>query len=479
MTREIASDPFNDVGAIMIRNGSARLQEDIKPTHAWMVSGAMEMMTAFVEHLPDMDLIFNLNDEPRVAVPWETMSEMKEVGTSQTLAADEHVFNGWSIDRGTGWDLFEVSGETSETVFTDFAVSPIWDKANQICAPSSAARSTRIWDRHNTCLGCTRPHSLGQFVSDWAVAGDICHQPDLAHLHGFFTGPASWKMSTQLVPLFSQSSVPGFGDIVFPSPWNYLDKVEYAPSEEHPDVPYPEKENTIFWIGSTSEGISINGQWQGMVRQRLTHLINNNTQNSVSVLMRSGAGQSYEYRVMNGAVPRDRLGLQASIHINEPISHCVDCGIQASELSSGDRVDFQDHWRYRYLFDMDGAGFSGRFHSFLQSHSIPFKTALFRQWFDSRITAWMHFVPQDLRLHDVWSTLAYFAGVSVPVPDDGEHSLVLMEPHDTEGEWIAEQGHQWAHQVLRKEDMEIYFFRLLLEWGRMTDDARDRLGFKL
>jgi hypothetical protein len=31
--------------------------------------------------------------------------------------------------------------------------------------------------------------------------------------------------------------------------------------------------------------------------------------------------------------------------------------------------------------------------------------------------------------------------------------------------------------VLRKEDMEIYFFRLLLEWGRLTDDRRDQIGF--
>jgi hypothetical protein len=31
--------------------------------------------------------------------------------------------------------------------------------------------------------------------------------------------------------------------------------------------------------------------------------------------------------------------------------------------------------------------------------------------------------------------------------------------------------------VLRKEDMEIYFFRLLLEWGRLTDDRRDMIGF--
>jgi len=30
---------------------------------------------------------------------------------------------------------------------------------------------------------------------------------------------------------------------------------------------------------------------------------------------------------------------------------------------------------------------------------------------------------------------------------------------------------------LRKEDMEIFMFRLLLEWGRLTDDDRDEIGF--
>jgi len=46
-----------------------------------------------------------------------------------------------------------------------------------------------------------------------------------------------------------------------------------------------------------------------------------------------------------------------------------------------------------------------------------------------------------------------------------------------EGERIAEQGREWAGKVLRKEDMEIYFFRVLLEWGRLTDDNRENLGF--
>jgi hypothetical protein len=51
--------------------------------------------------------------------------------------------------------------------------------------------------------------------------------------------------------------------------------------------------------------------------------------------------------------------------------------------------------------------------------------------------------------------------------------------HNLEGERIAEEGREWAGKVLRKEDMEIYMFRLLLEWGRVVNDRREEIGFVL
>ncbi|KAL1884672.1 hypothetical protein Plec18167_002264 [Paecilomyces lecythidis] len=474
LTHQVATNPFNDVGAVIIRNGTPRVQEGVKPTHAWMVEGAAKMIEPFSEYLPDMDLVFNLNDEPRIAVPYDRITKMRAAGESIEAPPQDQVLNGWSIDRGDGWTPVEPADQTQETPFVDRSWSDdvFDDPISLVCPSSSKARRDRVWDRRNICLSCIRPHSLGQFVSDWDRAADICHQPDLAHLHGFFLSAASLKVSQELLPVFSQSSVRGFNDILFPSPWNYVDKVKYQPSEEHPDVPYLDKENTLFWIGATSEGVGLSGRWQGMARQRFTHLINNNTLNKVSVMLPAAKQGSYNYKILDGRAPQEKLGLNASVHIAERIVRCGDCDTQAEEFHTVGKVDFQDHWRYRFLFDLDGAAFSGRFLPFLQSNSLPFKTALFRQWFDSRISAWRHFVPQDLRLHDVWSTLAYFAGVR-----NGEE--VIMPPHDREALWITEEGRKWAAQAIRKEDMEIYFFRLLLEWGRLTDDRRDELGFKL
>ncbi|XHF98209.1 hypothetical protein AWENTII_001774 [Aspergillus wentii] len=484
LTHELATNPFNDVGALSIRDGSVRVQEGIKPTHAWMVSSAAQIIEKFSQHLPDMDLVFNLNDEPRVAVPWERASALKDQAKGQNPPSSESTVNSWSPDRKSGWAPIEPADQTPETIFIDTSWHNIFDRwVSQICPPSSKARSQRFWDRRGLCLSCIRPHSLGQFPLDWNAASDICHQPDLAQLHGFFISPASFKVAQDLTPVFSQSKVSGFSDILFPSPWNYVDKVKYEPSDEFPDPRYADKENTLFWIGSTSEGVSFDGGWKGIPRQRFSHLINNNTYNEVSVLLpinEPASEKTYEYQIMNGFAPSKELGLNASVQLSNPIVRCGDCDQQEKEFGTAPWTDFQNHWKYRYLFDLDGAGFSGRFVPFLQSHSLPFKTGLFRQWFDTRVTSWLHYVPIDLRLHGVWSTLAYFAGVDVTVGvSEAGDKIPLMEPHDVQGTWIAEEGRKWAEKALRKEDMEIYFFRLLLEWGRLTDDRRDSLAFTI
>ena len=275
-----------------------------------------------------------------------------------------------------------------------------------------------------------------------------------------------------------------------------MDKVVYAPTDKssgapgtdtwrmaYPDSTFHEKYNTLFWRGATSEGVSSGDHtWRGMTRQRLVHLTNNLTSHphdTQTILLPDPKNpKKYKYTLIPGNhIPS--LNLDTDIAIVDRIARCGgiglhDCTDQANEFALVPPSDFQSHWRYRYLFDLDGAGFSGRFLPFLQSKSLPFKTALFREWYDSRIVAWKHFVPVDGRLHGFFSTLAYFAGVHGQLPGGKE---VRWEGHTKEGERIAEAGREWAGRVLRKEDMEVYFFRLLLEWGRVTDDRREMLGF--
>ena len=217
-----------------------------------------------------------------------------------------------------------------------------------------------------------------------------------------------------------------------------------------------------------------------MARQRFVHLTSpdlHDTHASQAVLLPYPFAPSrgkYTYTYLSPSELSTHL--QTDLHFVTEIVRCggLDCDDQTLEFAPfAPGIDFQHHWRYKYLLDLDGAGFSGRFLPFLHSHSLPFKAGLFREWYDDRLTPWLHFVPLDIRGHGLWATLLYFVGLDGKVGG----KKVSLPAHEREAEVIAESGREWAGRVLRKEDMEIYFFRLLLEWGRLTDDNRDRLGF--
>ncbi|MCJ1436133.1 hypothetical protein MMC27_005511 [Xylographa pallens] len=478
-TREILSDPWNEVAEVTIRSGSAEIGESLVPTHRWMVAGAIEMMKDFIGWLPDMDLALNINDESRVAIPHEGLQNYRKIGVaagrSNSIAKD----NIWSTNRAQSWEL----EEEPRRMFEDASfTNTFYNYGSTSCPPDSPARRRHIWDHRTLCTSCFSPHSIGPFLRNWTLSASPCHQPDLTSLHGFYLSPGAFKTAHQPIPVFSQSKAHGYADILYPSPWNYMDKVKYEPSpaddageNARPDPPFSEKKNTLFWRGATSEGVSIVGTWKGMARQRLVHLANNHTSNIPILLPKPSDPSKQEYESLSPKEIKVHPYLQNTtmdIAIVDLIVRCRDnCPPQEAEFGLVPPIEFQEHWRYRYLMDMDGAGFSGRFLPFLQSHSLVFKTALFREWYDTRITAWRHFVPIDLRLHGLWSTLAYFAGGG----KDGDGNAGRVK----EAETIAEQGREWVGKVLRKEDMEIYFFRLLLEWGRLTDDRRDEIGFEM
>ena len=535
-TWELMSNPWNSIGGISIRSGRASIVLGGPGTHRWMLETTTKMINKFSHLLPDMDLAFNLNDEPRVMVPYSKIEAARHSASRQERLGEGQ---GWSSDRATRWYTVE-EAPYNKTVLQEQSLRSIFHEYQSIsCSPTSFARNGQdLGVRPRLCLSCAAPHSLGQIISNWTLAADMCHQPDMAHLHGFYMSPAAFRAANQLVPVFSQGKPQGFNDILYPSPWNYRDKAMYRPTQatglsnaenlgpDYPDVPFTAKRNVVFWRGTTSEGVS-GGQraWRGMTRQRLVHLANNLTSsthdtailllplNPVTGDTNDHGKVRFQYTAIPGHEVKSALNLTTDILLAPSVARCGqgipphydDCVDQVVEFqpNAQDVIDFQSHWSYRFLVDVDGAGFSGRFLPFLQSRSLPFRAALFRTWYDERLTAWYHFVPLDNRLHGFWSTFAYFAGVNgtLPAGSEGNGSplgtgtsilsswlrrwfsrlgpgkRVEMAPRLREGEMIAEQGRQWAHHTLRKEDMEIYMFRLLLEWGRLTDDNRDKLGF--
>ncbi|PSN69396.1 hypothetical protein BS50DRAFT_675553 [Corynespora cassiicola Philippines] len=476
-TAELLAE-HNGLGGISIRDGKVTISDDVPGTHRWMMDGTAKMVEKFAEFLPDMDLAFNLNDECRVAVPHAMLEALKEDEQAYPEDPSSAKTVPFSPDRDSTWPkISEVSN--TEPLFEDAGLKPSFQSFGSVACPSdSPARTKRYWDTSSLCTACAAPHSVGAFVSNWSLSSDPCHQPDIANLHGFYLSPTVMRATHNLVPVFSQSRAPGHSDIRFPSPWNYLDKAKYEWNEKFPDPHFYKKENTLFWRGATSEGTSPGtGAWKGMLRQRLVHLANNGTHNQPLLLPSGKKNGKLEYAILDVSTIKRRLEIQLDARFVHEIVRCADpdCALQAREFGLAPPVDFKQHWHYRYLFDTDGAGFSGRFIPFLQSNSVVFKAApLFREWYDGRLHAWKHFVPVDLRLHDLFSTLAYFGGYGV-----AERVERMMEPREKEAEDIARAGKVWTEKVLRKEDMEVYMFRLLLEWGRLTDEDRVNVGFRI
>lgn len=478
-TGVILADEWNAVAEISIRSGKAEIGPNLLPTHRWMLEGVLALLEEFVPKLPDMDLAFNINDEPRIAVPWKAIQELRQGGTPRR-PLKQGVSNAWSPERGQTWQRSDDLKDLKRPFKDRSRLSSFATYGSIACPPSSAAQTSHLWDPRNLCLLCAAPHSLGIFLQNWTLSASPCHQPDLANLHGFYLSPAAFKPSHELLPVFSQSKSHGFADILYPSAWNYMDKVKYEPSEAYPDAPFESKRNALFWRGATSEGLSKDATWKGMARQRLVHLANNATEELPILVPHPTQPGSFIYDTYS-ASSLPILGLDIDVAIVDEIFHCwdADCTDQETEFGLVGKSDFQAHWGYRFLMDLDGAGFSGRFLPFLRSRSVVFKTAVFREWWDDRLTAWRHFVPVDIRFHGLLSTLAYFAGTRGSKESSNNASLpVVMKPNIQAGARIAEDSRLWADRVLRKEDMQVYMFRLLLEWGRLTDDLRDEIGFE-
>ena len=51
-------------------------------------------------------------------------------------------------------------------------------------------------------------------------------------------------------------------------------------------------------------------------------------------------------------------------------------------------VNLGDHWKYKYLVDLDGMGYSGKFFAFLESDSAVLKSTVYEEFYSDWIQPW-------------------------------------------------------------------------------------------
>jgi hypothetical protein len=464
---------------IMIRDG--------KVTHSagdpgWQRDSTIGMMKKFIKHLPSMDLAFNVHDEPRVVVPHDDLARLVQTAIEVNMPKAQAVakpINAFTKDP-EGMNNGMIFEETRVTRFNVFAHQPTWTHSRMSCPVDSPARVLEDEDASDD----RSRYGLGElgFVYNVTAMSDICLSPSLSESYGFFDRPNAYNIVLDLVPVFSQSKLSSYNDILYPSPWYWYNKVPY---DENKDMAWEKKKGKLYWRGSTTGGFSRNGGWRRQHRQHFVRKINSPTQAKI-LTHRDQASAAKEavpvppqdaphegtrhsrrdatpWEVVE--VPRGDYKDIVDVYFSH-VGQCDpgDCDAQREFFMIQDTANQQDAWGYKYLLDIDGNAFSGRFYAFLKSRSLVFKLAFFREWHFEWLKPWAHYVPLSLQGEDWLEAVRYF-GADAAIEQQNGLGVGDREAKaaEEEGERIAMRSRDWAGKVLRNEDLEVWFFRLLLE----------------
>ncbi|KAK7422399.1 hypothetical protein QQX98_001678 [Neonectria punicea] len=444
----------NGLIGIAIRNHKVT---HMKGGEEWQRKATEGMMAKFIRFLPDMDLAFNIHDEPRVIVSHEDLASLRRKAKEEYMPAafavttptNDFTKSHPDMNEGRSFD------ETTLTRFNTYSHQPTWSDSRVSCPPNTPARNLEEDDRTDD----RSKYGIGElgFVYNTTALSDICLSPSLSSTFGFFDGPNTYKVIHDLFPIFSQSKISSYNDLIYPSPWYWSNMV---PFDQEKDIEWLQKKNQLYWRGSTTGGYSRNGRWRRQHRQRFVQKMN--APDQAKIMVNEGTELQPHWNATEA--PRGDYRDLVDVHFSH-VGQCDpgDCEAQIAFFKVAEYEEQQDAFNYKYLLDMDGNAFSGRFYAFLRSRSLVFKLGVFREWHSEWLKPWAHYVPLSIQGDDWLETVRYFS----------DRTRVA------ESERIAAASAEWAKKTVRQVDMEAWFFRLLLEYARVIDDNRETIGYDI
>ena len=451
-----------------------------------------DMINSVSNLLPDMVIPLNAMDEPRLLVPWEQIADYisreRESRREMPLHMVESEFRGWHMDDDP---------EGPATTELDWTRVNPYSLVRLACPPDSLVRemhelplspyllrrAQRIFlKRSQTNVDYSAPHSFAGLVENYTMSSSLCHQPDLGRLHGALIHPNTANSSRHLIPLFGGSKFSTNNEILLPAPMYWINDGRFT-GDFGSGVDWEEKQSKAIWRGTATGGCNTAANWRHFHRHRFVYMTN---------WTKYRLADSHSDQIFNPLLrmnSMDKLRPLVQKHFAKWLDSSADtafidlfceepetdgtCWYTSDEFAVAEQMGLSEHFNYKYLPDIDGNSFSGRYRAFLQSTSLPIKATLYREWLDTRLVAWKHFVPMDNRFGDFYRIMEYFRGFEGLEEDDSE----AAKGHDGQAKKIAMDGMEWSNRVLRKADMQIYVLRLLLEYARVTDDKRDVLGW--
>jgi len=433
-----------------------------------------DLIASVAQYLPDLDIPINEMDESRIVAPWEEINRLVEEGDRKRV----------------NFPVAKIITEYRQTIIPDkeravpsfdFAFQfdgPYWKLAAAGCHPESPARSDYKPDYNYAKPPEISPehpaYSHEGYVANWTLAKSLCDNPSLQGLHGTFVEPLSTATTKRLFPMFGGSKLSVNNEILLPAAMYWTDDPFYSGGDWHGGE-WKTKQNKAIWRGAASGGRNREENWTRFQRHRFVAMMNGTTLQEAGMSgkrPKTFTMPSYEaYQVegtKTGSLGRwiSEIADAAFVHLLcFPDTEPPFCPYTNPHYAVAEQMPMKQQYDYKYLPDIDGNSFSGRYRGFLASTSLPIKATIYNEWHDSRLVPWKHFVPMHNTFVDIYGILDYFIG------SGGSPG------HDNAAKNIAMSGHDWAQKVLRKEDMQVYVYRLLLEYARLVDDNREQLAY--
>lgn len=461
---------------ITIRGGVVKTQTDVE--RQWMPLW-QEMIESVASESPDVDLPVNVMDESRIVVPWEEINaymekekESRKIVPANKLKREFRTLHDLDTHPLPTFDPpWDING-------------PYWQHAVVGCPPTSPARNVYIetdFTQPPRWVKGFPSKSYEGYVQNWTLAKSPCDHLELQGLHGTFVEPISIANTKTFFPLFGGSKLPMNNEILLPPAMYWTEDPFYSGGKDHGQA-WKEKKDSVTWRGAASGGRNREDNWTRFQRHRFVSMVNATSVEQFVlypkrpppnfILPQNG---SYDLSVReSGTIPTDFSDWIATwsdvamVHLLcFPEVSPPRCPYTDKYFDVVKEMPMKEQYGSKYLPDIDGNSFSGRYRGFLGSTSMPIKATIYQEWHDSRLVPWKHFAPMDNTFIDIYGIVEYFVG----------NKLMALEGHDESGKNIAIAGKEWAEKVLRKEDMSIYVLRLLLEYARLCDDEREMMGW--
>lgn len=420
--------------------------------------------------IDEYDTIFE-SVAPYLAIDGKRLAELVEEALQNTIRLYKCGFkDGKAMGHCGKWDMNIYMEPIAhlmpdvELLFSDY------DEPRVIMSPDLDTRQTEAHFDHyghqdNTDMlyancGWSRPHPESTynyglpFVQDVHESKDLCLHPEYASLHGFIMSPSTLLATHQAVPIVAQCKPSVFNDILYPIPYYALDYDKPEVYNSTDDPAWEDKHNDLYWAGSNNGGYFADAKWKHSHRHRYVAQAYNLFKETSQLLTEPLPGKWARYE---SSTPLKALH---KVYLTDVWPHLCSreqCAAQKDFFPMASQQDSNEQFRHRILMDLDGNSYSGRFYAHLRSKSLSVKQTLFQEWHDDRLWPWVHYVPISMGLEEVPEVVRWFSA-------SGQGARYAKE--------IAEAGSEWWSKALRKEDMQVYMYRLILEYRRLMDPTR-------